>query len=134
MYLRTECGHNISEAVYDFAHDYVPINPVLPAPGGLGGVDTWFGRYPGARELEDAYRSVLLARTHRKRQDMYMSAVRMVREFAPVIWLAENLQVNATSGSGAVLAGRFDSRLVQALQFQNCGSVYLPDGGHDLTR
>ncbi len=123
LYLRVECGHNHNEPVYDLAHDYMPINPVLPAPGGWGGTDTWFGRYPGSRMLEDMYRTILVAPTSSDRRERCLKMQQAVVDFAPVVFIAENIQLNAANRGWA---HDYSDRLVQALQFQNCNSNYLP--------
>jgi hypothetical protein len=47
-------------------------------------------------------------------------------EFAPIIHLSENLQISAANRSAGEWIGDFQNRVVQALQFQNSGTGYLP--------
>lgn len=125
FYLRAECGHNINEPVYDIAHDYALIDPILPSAHARGGIDTWVGSYPGSPALEDMLRDVLLAPTSQERLERCVRIQHAIVDFAPVVFLAENLQINAASRAAGEWMVNNQNRVVQALQFQNCGTGYV---------
>jgi ABC-type transport system substrate-binding protein len=126
LYLRMECGHNFNEPSYDLAHDYVTIDPILPAPGMSVGIGTWFPRYIGSPELENRYRDLLLSETVDDREARITEFQKWVVEFAPSIFVAENIQVNVANSRVGAWVGDHTNRLVQTMQFQNCGTSYLP--------
>jgi ABC-type transport system substrate-binding protein len=126
MYLRMECGHNFNEPVYDIAHDYVPVNGLTASSPVKEGIGTWFPRYPGSRALESLYRKVLTAETADQRRSYCLSLQRAIVSFAPCIFLAENLQINASTESVSGWAADYKRRVTQVLQFQNCNTGYLP--------
>ena len=126
MYLRMECGHNFNEAVYDIAHDYVPLSGLAPGSAVREGIGSWFPRYPGSRLFEDKYRRVLDSATAPERRQRARDLQRTITRFAPCIFLAENLQINACTAAMAEWATDYSRRVVQTLQFQNCGTAYLP--------
>jgi ABC-type transport system substrate-binding protein len=126
MYLRMECGHNFNEPVYDLAHDYVPVSGLTAGSPAKEGIGTWFPRYPGSRALERLYRMLLLAETADQRRSYCLSLQRAIVSLAPSIFLAENLQINASTDSVSGWAADFSRRVPQVLQFQNCNTAYLP--------
>jgi peptide/nickel transport system substrate-binding protein len=126
FYIRAECGHNFNEAVYDLAHDYAQIQPILPSPRAGGGVDSWLGSYPGSLALEDMYRQILLAPNAAERYSLCLQMQQTIVDSAFVVFLAEVPQISAANESAAVWTRDYESRLVQALHFQNCNTGYLP--------
>ncbi len=126
FWIRAECGHNFNEPVYDLAHDYALIKPILPSPRARGGIDTWVGSYPGNQDMEEMYRDILLAPTADARRERAIAMQRALIDSVPIIPLAENLQVSAANTAAGEWIGDFDHRVVQALQFQNSGTGYLP--------
>ena len=69
LHLRTECSHILTEPLYDLAHDYAPMNPILPAPGGRVGACSWHPRYAGDRQIEDMFRDALVAESSDQRRE-----------------------------------------------------------------
>lgn len=126
FYIRTECGHNFNEAVYDLAHDYATIHPILPRNNAGGGVDSWLGSYPGAPQREEMFRRVLTAPTAAERKTRVMAMQKSIVDDAPVVFLAELPQISAITRGAERYASDFSNRIVQALQYQNCNSNYLP--------
>lgn len=126
MYLRLECGHNFNEPMYDLAHDYVPLNRLATGSPVKEGIGTWFPRYPGSRELEARYLKAVHAETAAERQRYCIDLQRSIIRLAPSIFLAENLQINASTAPASGWAADHNRRAIQALQFQNCNTAYLP--------
>lgn len=125
MFLRTECAHNLTEPMYDLAHDYAATDPIVPAPGGRVGAPNWYPRYIGAREIEDAYRAALLAESSMLRQERCVELQRQIVEFAPCVFLAENVQFNAANSACHPWVGDFGNNLVQRTLWQVTNSNYL---------
>jgi peptide/nickel transport system substrate-binding protein len=125
LHLRTECAHNLTEPLYDLAHDYAPFDPILPAPGGPVGVGTWLPRYAGDRNLEDMYRDTLLAPTKQSRKERCVALLNSIVEFAPCIFLAETPLFNASNDKAHPWTSDYNNRLVQQTLFQNSNSRYL---------
>jgi ABC-type transport system substrate-binding protein len=123
--LRTECGHNFYEPVYDIAHDYIPIQPIVPPSDGKVVVATWLPGYSNSEHFNELYRGILLAPTAAEREDRTVSMQTALIEFAPFVYLAENLHVNASNSHVSPWMRDPSSRPVQALQFQNCNTSYI---------
>jgi ABC-type transport system substrate-binding protein len=123
--LRTECGHNFNEPVYDLAHDYIPTQPVMPTSAGKVVVETFLPGYSQARTFDDMYRSVLLAPSAAEREQRAINMQEAVIEFAPFVYLAENMHVNVGNRHVSPWMRDHTSRPVQALQFQNCNTGYI---------
>jgi hypothetical protein len=90
------------------------------------GIGTWFPRYIGSPELENRYRDLLLSETVDDREARITEFQKWVVEFAPSIFVAENIQVNVANSRVGAWVGDHTNRLVQTMQFQNCGTSYLP--------
>lgn len=127
LYIRLECGHNFNEPVYDLAHDYVPINGLVPGTQAKDGIGTWFPRYPGSRAYETAFRGILEASSVADRRRRCLGLQRRIVRSAPSVFLAENLQISAFTEPAARWATDYSRRAVQAFQFQNCNTGYLPE-------
>lgn len=123
--LRTECGHNFNEPVYDIAHDYIPSTPVVPGRSGRVVAETWLSGYASSADFNTQYREVLLAPTAHEREQRAIAMQDAILGFAPFIYLAENLHVNAGNRHVSPWMRDFTSRPVQALSFQNCGTSYI---------
>jgi len=125
LQLRTECAHNLSEPIYDIAHDYAPITPIVAAPGPIG-VANWFPRTIRNPQALADYLAVL-AEPDRGRKRMLFDQLREgLADFCSSIFIAENLQtIVANQAVPPALLGE-DSRLFFTLMTQNCSSRYLP--------
>jgi ABC-type transport system substrate-binding protein len=126
FYLRAECGHNVNEPVYDIAHDHVLVKPLVNEGAVPEYVDTWFGAYPGSREFEGMYRAILLAPSDAERHWHCEQMQAAVVAAAPIIFLAENLQISAGNSAAPPQLRDFRNRVVQALHYQNANTSYLP--------
>ena len=123
--LRTECGHNFNEPVYDIAHDYIPIQPVVPGASGKVVVASWLPSYADSQSFDEMYRDILLATNGAERKQRTLSMQEALIEFAPFVYLAENVQVNVGNRHISPWMRDHESRPVQALQFQNCNTGYI---------
>ena len=126
LHLRTECSHIMTEPLYDLAHDYAAINPILPAPGGSVGVCQWRPRYVGNRETEDMYRDTLTAETAELRRERCVALQKHVVEFAPNVFLAELPEVHATNKHAHAWARHYRNRMVQLTLWADSNTFYLP--------
>jgi hypothetical protein len=126
LHLRLDCGHNLTEPLYDLAHDYAPLTPILPA-GGRVGVGTWRPAYAGHARLEEMYREALVAPDKHTRRERTLALQRSIVEFAPAVFLAEQLLCNAVSIEADPWARQHASRLNQVTLYQNANSGYLSD-------
>lgn len=126
LYLRTECGHNTSEPLYDVAHDYAPMNPLLPLPGGEPHVGNWRPRWRKNPEAIAAFVEVLMERDAVRKRERFAALQRELVGFGSSIFLAEMQHVIAANDAvpDALLAP--DSHFVHALALQNCTTGYLP--------
>ena len=124
FYLRAECGHNVNEPVYDIAHDHVLVKPLVNEGAVPEYVDTWFGAYPGSREFEGMYRAILLAPSDAERHWHCEQMQAAVVAAAPIIFLAENLQISAGNSAAPPQLRDFRNRVVQALHYQNANTSY----------
>jgi ABC-type transport system substrate-binding protein len=125
LHLRAECAHNMTEPLYDLAHDYAAINPIIPAPGGHVGAPNWLPRYIGSRTLEDSYRAALLAETKEEREQRCVTLQREIIDFAPCVFLAENMQFHAASAACDPWVADLDNNLMQRTLWQVSNSNYL---------
>lgn len=126
LHLRTECAHNLSEPIYDIAHDYAVIDPMLPAPGGPKGAGRWHPLWERNESVLERYRDMLLENDRAKKKSLFMDMQRYIVDFASSIFLAEN--VHAMVCTEAVPREFYapDQRVYHALQYQNPTSNYLP--------
>ena len=124
LHLRLDCGHNITEPLYDLAHDFAPLSPINP-PGGRIGVGTWTPRYVGDPRLEDMYRMALDAPSTQERRSRTLELQQAIIDFVPAIFLAEQPLFNATNSPHDWFVDP-QARLNQVILFQNANSNYLP--------
>ena len=126
LHLRTECSHILTEPLYDLAHDYAPMNPILPAPGGRVGVRSWHPRYAGDRQIEDMFRDALVAESSDQRRERCIELQKHIVRFAPNVFLAETPQFHATNDHAHPWARDYRNRLVQLTLWADSNSHYLP--------
>ncbi len=119
--LRPECAHDLTEPLYDLAHDYAPLNPILPAPGG----PKFLPLYVGNGALEDGFREMLLAPDKESRKELCLALQKAIVEFAPCIFLAETPLFNASNSQAHSWTADYDNRLVQKTLFSNSNTRYL---------
>ena len=126
LHLRTECAHNLSEPIYDIAHDYAVIDPILPAPGGPKGAGRWHPLWEKNESVLELYREMLMENDREKKKTLFMGMQKYIVDFASSIFLAEN--VHALAFTEAVPRQFYapNTRVYQALQYQNPTSNYLP--------
>jgi ABC-type transport system substrate-binding protein len=126
LFLRTECAHNLSEPVYDLAHDYAAMNPVFPLPGGSEHVGNWRPRWkknPGAIERFGALLCECDRHAKRQRFDELQD---WLVDFGSSVFIAEGHQVMAANRHVPRELLATDRRFYQALNHQNCTTNYLP--------
>ena len=124
LLLRFDCGHNLSEPLYDLAHDYAPLTPIFP-PGGRVGVGTWRPAYAGNRRLEELYRDALLSPDKHTRRERTFLMQRAIVDFAPAVFLAEQALFNAVNEHAHSWALDHSNRLNQVTLYQNANSSYI---------
>ena len=124
LHLRLDCGHNLSEPLYDLAHDYAPLSPIFPS-GGRVGVGTWTPAYAGNHSLEEMYRDALLAPDEHARRRRTLRLQRAIVEFAPAVFLAEQALFNAVNTGAHDWALDHSNRLNQVTLYQNANSSYI---------
>jgi hypothetical protein len=71
------------------------------------------------------YRGVLHAPSGAERKQRAISMQEAIVEFAPFVYLAENLHVNVGNRPISPWMKDYTSRPVQALQYQNCNTSYI---------
>jgi peptide/nickel transport system substrate-binding protein len=123
--LRTECGHNFNEPVYDISHDYIPTQPLTAGSSGKFVTETRNTGYTNSREFDSMYRGILTAPSGDERRHRAQRMQEAIIDFAPFVYLAENIQVNVGNSHLSEWMRDHRSRPVQALQFQNCGTGYI---------
>jgi ABC-type transport system substrate-binding protein len=126
LHLRTECAHNLSEPIYDIAHDYAVIDPILPAPGGPKGAGRWHPLWEKNESVLELYRDMLMENEPEKKQALFMAMQKYIVEFSSSIFLAENIHALVFTKSVPPEFYAPNSRVYQALQYQNPTSNYLP--------
>jgi ABC-type transport system substrate-binding protein len=125
--LRMECGHNLSEPVYDIAHDYAAMNPLLPLPGGPPHVGNWRPRWNKNPAILAQLADLLTTTDRSARRQKFDQLQRDIVEFGSSIYLAEMQQVTIANQHvpGSLLAP--GARLFQATSYQNPrADNYLP--------
>jgi peptide/nickel transport system substrate-binding protein len=126
LYLRVDCGHNTTQPLYDLAHDYAPISPILGSSG-TPGVCTWHPPYAGNPAFEQMMRDALLAPDANTRRERTMAFQRSIVEFAPAVFLAEQALFNAVNAAVPAPIRAYEHRLNQVVLFQNANSRYIGD-------
>ncbi len=124
--LRTECGHNVTEPVYDIAHDYAAMNPLLPLPGGPEHVGNWRPRWKKNPEALRRFAEILYAPDGATKQRLTVDLQQYLAGFGSSVFIGEMQQVivaNAQVPRGMLAP---QSRFLHALGYQNPRSNYLP--------
>jgi ABC-type transport system substrate-binding protein len=126
LHLRTECSHNLSEPIYDLAHDYAAMNPLLPLPGGPVHVGNWTPRWKKNPAALARYVDLLMERDPARKRSRFDALQAWLTDFGSSIFIAELQQAMVANQPvpRSLIAPR--SRFFQALQYQNCTSRYLP--------
>lgn len=127
LHLRTECAHNMSEPLYDIAHDYAPMDPILPLPGGPPSIGKWHPRFKKNPEGLRAYEAALMEPDAKRKQHLCEHLQGWLTDFSSSIFIGEVQQVLVANRSVPAALISPTSRFFQALQYQNCSSNYLPD-------
>jgi ABC-type transport system substrate-binding protein len=126
LHLRTNCTHNLSEPIYDIAHDYAAMNPIFPLPGGAPNVGTWSPRWkknPAALELLE---SVLFEKDRQLKRQKFDDLEAMLVNFSSSLFLAEMQHVLVANKGVPSSMLSPDSRFFQALQYQNNSMYCMP--------
>jgi ABC-type transport system substrate-binding protein len=124
--LRTECGHNLSEPIYDIAHDYAAMTPLLPLPGGPPNVGNWHPRWKKNPAVLEKFGAMLELGDGPAKQRACEELQGFIADFGSSIGIAEMQQTivaNRYVPPSMVAPG---SRFFQALAYQNPQSNYLP--------
>ena len=127
LFLRMECAHNLSEPIYDLAHDYLAMNPIFPLPGGKPHVGNWYPRWRKNDEAINRIGAMLLEldkiMKRRRFDDLQLWLIR----FCSSVFIAEGHQVMASNALVPASLVSSSSRFYQALNHQNCTTHYLSD-------
>jgi ABC-type transport system substrate-binding protein len=126
LFLRTECGHNLSEPVYDIVHDYAAMNPIFPLPGGAPHVGNWTPRWRKNEAAIGRIGQLLRERDRQRRREQFDELQHWLTQFCSSIFIAEGQQVMASNRHVPASLVSPDSRFYQALNHQNCTTNYLP--------
>jgi peptide/nickel transport system substrate-binding protein len=126
LFLRTECAHNLSEPIYDLAHDYAAMNPIMPLPGGPPHVGNWRPRWKKNDGAIERFTALLCECDAGIKRHKFSELQSWLVDFGSSIFIAEGHQVMAANRH--VPAGLIapESRFFQALNHQNCTTNYLP--------
>jgi peptide/nickel transport system substrate-binding protein len=130
LHLRVECGHNLSEPVYDLVHDYAAMDPIFPLPGGPEHVGTWTPRWRKNPEAIAALGEILLEKDREAKRERTIDLQKWLVDYSSSIFICE--------GQQTMVANRYvprsliapQSHFFQALQYQNCTTTYLPGHAH----
>jgi ABC-type transport system substrate-binding protein len=126
LYLRTECGHNVTEPVYDIAHDYAAMNPLLPLPGGPEHVGNWRPRWKKNPEALEKFAAILHAPDGAAKRSLTVDLQQYLAGFQSSIFIAEMQQTIAANDRVPAAMIAPESRFLHALGYQNPTSNYLP--------
>jgi ABC-type transport system substrate-binding protein len=126
LYLRTECAHNISEPLYDIAHDYAAMHPILPAPGGEPHVGNWNPRWVKNPDVIEDFLAVLLSDNANEKRRLFDALQEKIIGFGATVFLGEMQQTLAANKrvDGSLISP--SSRFFHALEYQNATTNYLP--------
>ena len=126
LHLRTECSHNLSEPIYDLAHDYAAMDPIFPLPGGPPSVGNWMPRWAKNPPIIEEYAAMLLECDAAAKRARFTDLQETIIDACTSIFIAEVQQTMVANRHVPQTLVRPESRFFQALQYQNCGSWYLP--------
>jgi ABC-type transport system substrate-binding protein len=127
MLLSVDCGHNLSEPLYDLVHDFAPFMPLFPAKNpGSHGVGNWHLYFVRQEEIVEELRAALLERDEVQLHERVDALQRSILDTAATIHLAE-LQQTLAAKNVAPSFYAPDTRFFHAVQYQNARSdCYLP--------
>ncbi len=126
LFLRVECGHNTSEPIYDLAHDYAAMNPLLPLPGGPPHVGNWRPRWRKNPEAIDEFMAMLLEPDRDRKRALFDELQRNLVRLSTSIFIGEMQQTIAVNAAVPESLVAPESRFFQALSYQNATTGYLP--------
>lgn len=127
LFLHLECAHNLTEPIYDIAHDYFCFSPIYPAPGGpIGSAAGWVFWARKNDTATEQFGELLLEQDRDSKRRLFDDMQRYLIDFSSSIFIAEHQQTVA--GNARVPAGLMDQdeRLVTTLLLQNAITGYLP--------
>jgi ABC-type transport system substrate-binding protein len=126
LVLSTDCGHNLSEPLYDLVHDFASIPSLFPEKSPEFGVGRWNPYLVRQEEIIDSLREALTETDEVVLHDRVAELQRRILEQACTIHLAEVQQTLVTKNVPASFTAP-DSRFFHAMQYQNARSdQYLP--------
>jgi ABC-type transport system substrate-binding protein len=126
MVLSTDCGHNLSEPLYDLVHDFASIASLFPEKSSEEGVGKWHPYMVRQEEIIDALR-VALTQTDEQTLHAHVDDLqKMILADAGTIHLAEVQQTFAAKNVPKSFYAP-DQRFFHAMQYQNARcDTYLP--------
>jgi ABC-type transport system substrate-binding protein len=126
LFLRTECAHNLSEPIYDLAHDYASMNPIFPLPGGPPHVGNWAPRWKKNEGATSRFAALLCECDRPAKRQRFNELQSWLTDFGSSIFIAEGHQVMAANRHVPPELVAPGNRFFQALNHQNCTTNYLP--------
>jgi ABC-type transport system substrate-binding protein len=130
LHLRVECGHNLSEPVYDLVHDYAAMDPIFPLPGGPEHVGTWTPRWRKNPEAVTALGAIILEKDRDRKRQRTIDLQHWLVDFSSSIFICEGQQTMVANRHVPRSLIAPQSHFFQALQYQNCTTGYLPGHAH----
>jgi peptide/nickel transport system substrate-binding protein len=130
LHLRVECGHNLSEPVYDLVHDYAAMDPIFPLPGGPEHVGTWTPRWRKNPEAVTALGAIILEKDRDRKRQRTIDLQKWLVDFSSSIFICEGQQTMVANRHVPRSLIAPQSHFFQALQYQNCTTGYLPGHAH----
>jgi len=127
MLLSVDCGHNLSEPLYDLVHDFAPFMPLFPVKNSRSlGIGNWHLYLVRQEEIVDELRAALCEVDEQKLLQRVDLLQRSILDTAATIHLAELQQTLAAKNVPRSFYAP-DSRFFHAVQYQNARSdCYLP--------
>jgi peptide/nickel transport system substrate-binding protein len=129
LFLRAECGHNTSEPIYDIAHDYAAMNPLLPLPGGPPHVGNWRPRWRKNPAAIAEFMQMLAERDIARKRARFDDLQRHLVELGTSVFIGEMQQTLVANRHVPESLLAPESRFFQALSYQNATTGYLPPHG-----
>jgi hypothetical protein len=126
LFLRTECGHNLSEPIYDIAHDYAAMNPIFPLPGGPPHVGNWAPRWKKNNAAIERFGALLCERDPGAKRRRFLELQNWLTDFGSSVFIAEGHQSIVGNRHVPKKLLSPQDRFFQALNHQNCTTGYLP--------
>ncbi len=126
LFLRLECAHNLSEPIYDLAHDYAAMNPIFPLPGGPTHVGNWAPRWKKNEAAVERFSALLCECDRTAKRQRFDELQSWLTEFGSSVFLAEGQQVMVANRHVPAALLSTEGRFFQALNHQNCTTNYLP--------